>query len=127
MTDTRRRHLAATGLSAFCSFATATVVEAADMLDDPDPEHFFLALFLFSLFGGLGRLLFLWDAQTRWQRHAGSLMLSVFGAWLVGLYFWESLRPPVLLATAGAMSAAGGEVVERIARRMASRVSGDDE
>lgn len=124
MTDTRRRHLTATALSASCSVLTAGVVEAADFLDDPAPSHFFLAIFLFALFGGVGRLLFLWDAETRWQRQAGSLILAVFGAFLVGLYFWDTLKPPVLLAACGAMAAAGGEVVERLARTMAERTMG---
>lgn len=125
MTTTHQRHLTATALSATCSVLTAGAVEAADFLDDPIPEHFFLAIFLFALFGGCGRLLFLWDAQTRWQRQLGSLILSVFGAFLVGLYFWETLDPPVLLAASGAMAAAGGEVVERLARVMAERTFGD--
>lgn len=124
VTAPRMRQTTATALSVVGSFSTAGIVEASDLMTDPSPEHFFFALFLFSLFGGVGRLLFLWDATTRWQRQLGSLLLSVFGSWMVGLYFWDSLRPPVLLATAGAMSAVGGEFVERVARIFTSRIEG---
>ena len=114
-------------VSAAASLWWAMVADAAgrELFPDPKSELFFLVLFLFSLFGGLGRMLFLWRRNVPWQRQAGSLMLSVFGAWLVALYFWESTLPSAeLLAAAGAMAAIGGEVVERLGRLIAGRVFG---
>ena len=89
---------------------------------------FLLAIGLFALFGGGARLLYRWEQLTQrsWPRIVGTLMVSVFAAWLVGLALWEYLeaKPALLLAMTGAASWLGGEIVDRIARKLEQAILG---
>ena len=80
---------------------------------------YLLIIALFALFGSGARLLYRWEERPiSWARVVGTLMSSVFAAWVVAgamrAYFMEypSLIGPVL----GAASWGGAEFMDRLAR-----------
>src|SRR5512143_3276360 len=77
-----------------------------------------LLIALFALFGASAKLLYSWH-PTPWTRTLGSLMTSIFAAWLVGLSIWRFVgqSPELLFVATGSAAWIGGEVIDRIVRR----------
>lgn len=124
MRDSPSRHVLAVAVSIYASCASSLVARAFgadDVLIATEPRMFFVVLFLFSTFGGLGRLLLLWKPLTLWQHRVGGLILGTFGAWTLALYYWGDVQPTKLMALAGALSAIGGEAIEQVLRVLITR------
>lgn len=70
---------------------------------------------LFALFGASAKLLYKWEPRP-WRRSVGTLMVSVFAAWVTGLYLWDTFqsRPAMLLAIVGSASWAGTAMLDRL-------------
>lgn len=77
---------------------------------------------LFALFGASAKLLYNWR-PTHWTHAVGSLMVSVFAAWLVGLMLWKWLetQPAVLFAITGSASWLGSELIDKFTRAVLER------
>jgi len=95
---------------------------------------FLIAIGLFALFGGSARLLYQWESliERGWPRIVGTLMVSVFAAWLVGLSLWKywADQPALLLMTTGCASWLGSELIDQFARwamrTVLRRLNGND-
>lgn len=82
---------------------------------------FLSAVALFAVFGASGRILYRWEAQSRFTlRTLGNLMVSVFTSMLVGFALWDELaaRPMLLTAIMGAAAWLGGDVIDALARKL---------
>lgn len=93
------------------------------MQDRPGVEELMLlaAAALFALFGASGRILYRWERESRFGlRMLGNLMVSVFTSMVVGLALWDMLatKPMLLTAIMGAAAWLGGDVIDRVARRV---------
>lgn len=93
------------------------------MHDRPGLEEmmFLGAVALFAVFGASGRILYRWEAQSRFTlRTLGNLMVSVFTSMLVGFALWDELaaKPMMLTAIMGAAAWLGGDVIDVLARKL---------
>ena len=93
------------------------------MHDRPGLEEvmFLGAVALFAVFGASGRILYRWEAQSRFTlRTLGNLMVSVFTSMVVGFALWDMLeaKPTLLTAVMGAAAWLGGDVIDSVARRV---------
>ena len=93
------------------------------MNDRPGIETamFLAAVGLFALFGASSRILYRWEAESRFGlRMLGNLMVSVFTSMLVGFACWDLLadKPMLLTAVMGSAAWLGGDVIDAIAMRV---------
>lgn len=95
---------------------TAAVAAFTVVLIRPEHVWYAVACTFFGLIGALGRDLFWWENEARWQRRVGSIVVSIFAAWMMSLLLWDKISVPLNLAASGGAAWLGAEGVNNLAR-----------
>ena len=97
------------------------------MFDRPNAGELAVILIalIVAIMGGSARLVYEWKPIKPLMRWVTNMIVSVFAATIIGLLTWEWLsgtRPAIWAAMCGISAWIGGDIVDRIARRMVKAI-----